>query len=277
VVTVMRTLLLVWILSFVAVALFQEHLVWHPTGPPSRTPASMRLPCEDLTLETSDGVRIEAWRIDAPDPKGALLYLHGNSGSIGNLVGVARRFRQMRWSVLLIEYRGYGNSGGSVTEEGTYLDAVAGYDALRAAGYPAERIVAWGHSLGGAVAVELARRRPLSGLVTESTFTSVPDVGAERFPWLPIRLLARIHYDSAAKAPGLDLPWLLIHGIDDKIVRYHFGERLFAAAQSGRAEDRDAAPLLFHATRHGHFGADLDDRGDREVIFGFLDAAVGAD
>ncbi len=270
----MRTMAAAWLLSLVAVLLFQEHLVWHPTGPPKRTPAAFKLPYADLALTTADGIEIDAWRIDAPDPKGALLYLHGNSGSIGNLIGLARRFHSLRYSILLVEYRGYGNSGGELSEEGTYLDAVAGYDALRDAGYPAERIVAFGHSLGGAVAIELARRRPLAGLVTESTFSSVPDVGAERFPWLPIRQLARIHYDNAAKAKELKLPWLLIHGRDDTIVRYHFAERLFTAAKAGRAVDPDPAPLLFHTVFNGHFGADLNDRGDRDVIVKFLDAAL---
>lgn len=271
----MRTLVAAWVLAALALFFFQDELVWHPSGPPNRTPAAAHLPYADLTLVTADGVELEAWRIDAPNPQGALLYCHGNSGSIGSVIGVARELRELRFTTLLLEYRGYGNSAGTLSEAGTYLDAEAGYEALRAAGFPPERIVAWGHSLGGGVAIELARRHPLAALVTESTFTSVPDVGAERFPFLPVRQLARIHYDNRAKAAELNaVPWLLIHSGNDTIVRYHHGEQLFAAAAAARHDVAAAAPLLLHRTMTGHFGADLEDPADRKVVAAFLAAAV---
>ena len=274
-VTLIRTVALTWLLAAIGLFLFQEKLVWHPSDPPRRTPAGARLPWHDLTLTTSDGVELEAWRIDADSPKGAIVYFHGNAGSIAGMIGLARDLRRAGWTTLLVEYRGYGNSKGSPSEEGTYRDAEAGYDSLREAGFEAGRIVAWGQSLGGGVAVELARRRPLAALITESTFTSIPDVGAERFPWLPVRALARIHYDNRAKVAEVKVPWLVIHGRTDSIVRFRHGEELFAAVQASRRGDPAAAPALFHPAAGGHEGARFGaDATDTEVVTHFLDAAV---
>jgi fermentation-respiration switch protein FrsA (DUF1100 family) len=274
-VTVIRTLALTWLLACAGLLLFQEKLVWHPSEPPRRTPAGARLPWHDLKLKTSDGVEIEAWQIDADAPKGAVVYFHGNAGSIAGLIGFARELRRASWTTLLVEYRGYGNSGGTPSEEGTYRDAEAGYDALREAGFEAGRIVAWGQSLGGGVAVELARRKPLAALITESAFTSIPDVGAERFPFLPVRTLARIHYDNRAKAAEIKVPWLVIHGRSDTIVHFHHGEELFAAVQAGRRDDANPAPALFHPVAGGHEGCQFGSvPADTEVVTRFLDAAI---
>lgn len=274
-VRVLRTLLLTYLLAVVALFVFQGALVWHPSPPPRRTPAAAGLAYEALTLTTSDGVTLEAWRIDAPSPRGAVLYCHGNSGSIAAQIGIAREVRALGWTLLVFDYRGFGNSGGEPSEEGTYRDAEAAYDSLRASGYSPTRIVLWGHSLGGAVAIELSRRRPIAALLTESTFTSVPDLGAERFPFLPVRLLARIHYDNLAKAAAVTVPWLLVHGRDDTIVDHHHAETLFATAQAGRRAAATSAPLLFHSVPRGHVGVRLgEDPKDTSVVREFLDAAV---
>lgn len=274
-VTTLRTLLLTWLLAALGLLFFQHKLVWHPAPPPTHTPAAFRLPYRDLDLVASDGVKLDAWWIEADAPRGVVLHLHGNAGSIGGRIAIARALRRLGWSTLLLDYRGFGNSEGTPSEEGTYRDAEAAYDALRAGGVAAERIVAWGESLGGGVAIELARRRPLAGLLTESAFTSVPDVGAERFPFLPVRLLARIHYDNLAKASELSLPWLLVHGRADDLVPFAHGERLFARGQAARAARADAAPLHFVPVDAGHEGVRLgDDAAASATIERFLAACV---
>ncbi len=270
----MRTLLLTWLLAVVSMALFQQKLVWYPGPPPTHLPP-LRPPLRDLTLRTADGVALNAWWIEASPSHGAIVHCHGNAGSISGRIAVARALRSMGWSTLLFDYRGYGKSEGHPTEEGTYLDAEAAYDWVRSEGVAPERIVAWGESLGGGVAVELARRRPLAALITESTFTSIPDVGAQRFPWLPVRLLARIHYDNAAKAAELKLPWLLLHGRDDRLVPIDHAQRLFAIAQAARASSPPAAPLLFHPVAGGHEALRLGDvAADSAVVARFLAASA---
>lgn len=254
----------------VIVAVFQGRLVYFPGGAPDLDPGHLGLAFEDLYLETSDGVRIHAWLIPAERAPGTspsvILFHHGNAGNIGHRLHAARAFRDMGHDVLLFDYRGYGLSEGSPDEAGTYLDAEAAHDHLTGAGYAPGRILAYGESLGGGVAVELARRRPLAALVVEDTFSSLVGLGAEIYPWLPVRLLARIRYDSAAKIGALELPLLVLHSPGDELVPYAHGERLYELASE---------PRTFIATRGGHNdGGFLLDAAYIEEVAAFLDAAL---
>jgi fermentation-respiration switch protein FrsA (DUF1100 family) len=133
-------------------------------------------------------------------------------------------------NVRVFDYRGYGRSEGQPSEEGTYLDAQAAYGWLRARGFAARKIIALGKSLGGAVATELAVRETVGGLVLQSAFTSIADVGVERFPWLPVRRWHRIKYETLKKLPRLQVPLLVMHGRADETIRFQHGEQNFAAA-----------------------------------------------
>ena len=142
-------------------------------------------------------------------------------------------FHDLGYASLILDYRGYGRSSGKPSEEGTYLDAAAAWrHATGALGYPAQRIVAFGESLGGAVAAQLASSQRPAALVLASTFTSVPDLGAEIYPWLPVRALARIRYDTRERLATIAAPVLVIHSRGDDIIPFAHGERLFAAARS---------------------------------------------
>jgi len=158
-----------------------------------------------------------------------VLVCHGNAGSIENRLGQARAFRDLGYDVLLFDYRSYGRSTGALSEEGTYLDGEAAYDHLLARGFDPRRIVLYGESLGGAVAVELALRRGAAALVVEDAFTSLADMGARIYPWLPVRWLSRIRYDSLAKIAGLAAPLLVAHSPGDTLVPFEHGQRLYAA------------------------------------------------
>ena len=144
---------------------------------------------------------------------------------------------------MVFDYRGYGRSGGKPDEEGTYVDAQAAYHWLRQRGFAAGNIIVFGESLGGAVAAELALREPVGGLVLQSTFTSIPDVGAELLWWLPVRWLHTIKYNTLGKLPRIHAPVLVMHSREDALVRFHHAERNFAAANE---------PKLFQETSGGH-------------------------
>lgn len=217
------------------VFLFQARLVYFPGPAPSVTPAEFGLEHRELELTTSDGERVHAWFLPRPDARGAVLVSHGNAGNIEMRLELARVYLELGWSVLLYDYRGYGESTGSPSEAGTYLDAEAAYEHLaRVEGLAPERIVLHGESLGVAVALELALRRPVAAVIAESAFTSLPDMAAEVYPFLPGRLLARIRYDNLAKVARLGVPLLLIHSPDDEIVPVEHARRLFAAAHEPR-------------------------------------------
>lgn len=278
-VTILRTLALVWLLGAGAIWLFQGRLVWHPGPPPRRTPADAGLAFEDVALRAADGVALHAWWIPAQEARLALVHCHGNAGNVSHRIGIARELRRRGVSTLLFDYRGFGRSEGEPDEEGTYLDAVAAFDWVHAAVGEALPVAAWGESLGGAVAIELARRRPLAALVTEAAFTSIPDVGARHYPWWPIGLLARIRYDNAAKVAELELPWLLLHGRNDGLVPFSHAQELFAAARSARAGSARAGPVALHATNGGHDGLVLDGEEGattRAALDRFLDDVVRA-
>jgi fermentation-respiration switch protein FrsA (DUF1100 family) len=182
----------------------------------------------DRWFTTSDGVRIHAWWAGPSDAPAVLLWSHGNGGNIGNRVEIVLALAERNLGVLAYDYRGYGHSEGSPDEAGVYRDSEAAYDALRAAGVPAGRIVCFGESLGGAVSIRLATERPCAGVAVVATFTSLREV-------------ARVHYGLAGAAIGsrfdslgwiakLRVPLFVAHGDTDEIVPYELGERLYQAA-----------------------------------------------
>lgn len=189
---------------------------------------------EDITLVARDGTRLHGWFFpaapDSPLRHLAVLHAHGNAGNISHRLDMADALLETGVNVLLFDYRGYGRSRGRPSEEGTYRDAEAAHAWLVARGFAATHLIAFGESLGGAVVAELARRAPLAGLVLQSTFTSIPDLGAELFPFLPVRWLAHHRYDTLAKLPRIRVPLLILHSREDTLVRFAHAERNFAAA-----------------------------------------------
>lgn len=215
--------------------LMQERLLYFPGPPPGGTPADYGLAFREVELVAEDGTRLHAWYLEPPGGgRAAVLVCHGNAGTIGGRLELARTFLDMELGVLLFDYRGFGASEGRPNEAGTYLDAEAAYAWLVGeAGREPRELLAYGESLGGGVAIELAGRRALAGLILEGTFTSVPDVGAEVYPWLPVRLLSRNRYDNRAKIGALGIPILLVHSRDDQLIPFRHAEELQAAAGEG--------------------------------------------
>jgi fermentation-respiration switch protein FrsA (DUF1100 family) len=214
-----------------AVAVAQSRLVYYPGPAPNETPRDHALEYDDVSLRTRDGETIHAWLVHATAPRGMVILCHGNAGNIAARIERASKLVEIGFDVLLFDYRGYGGSSGKPTEEGTYVDAETAWEHARSRGVPPEHIVAFGESLGGAVAIELARRRKVGAVIVEDTFTSLADMGAKFYPWLPVRWLLRIRYDSLAKVAGLNAPLLVIHSRDDELVPFEHGERLFHAAR----------------------------------------------
>ncbi len=181
----------------------------------------------------ANGDRLHAFWATADDPAApVLLYLHGARWNLTGSVTRIERWRRMGFSVLAIDYRGFGQStAASPTEELAYEDAEAAWDYLRAAEPSRPRYIV-GHSLGGAIAAELALRRPeASGVVLEATFTSIRDM-VQHTAWrvLPVGLILTQQFDTLSKVPRITQPLLVVHGTNDSVVPYEMGERLYAAA-----------------------------------------------
>jgi fermentation-respiration switch protein FrsA (DUF1100 family) len=223
---------------FMLLRWFEHRNTYHPQAHLDATGEELGRPREEVWLTAKDGVKINAWFFPAPasSPRAHLVFLlaHGNGGNISHRLALYHALLETGAGVLAFDYRGYGRSEGRPDEEGTYLDGQAAHAWLVARGFAATNILAYAESLGGGIACELALREKLGGLILQSCFTSVPDIGAEFFPWLPVHRLAKIQYNNAAKLPQIRVPLLVMHGRADGIVRFHHGERLFAAGNEPR-------------------------------------------
>lgn len=210
-----------------------KSLIFFPEKEITLTPADAGLAFEDLTLTTADGVKINGWFVPHAGAKTTILWLHGNGGNISHRVSRIHRFHHaLRANILIIDYRGYGRSGGRVSEKGTYLDAVAAYDYfLSRRDVDPARIVPFGSSLGAGVAVELSLRRKVQGLILESPFASIREMARVAVPWLPVGWLITTRYDNLSKIGRLNIPILILHGDRDGTVPFAQGRKLFEAAR----------------------------------------------
>jgi uncharacterized protein len=214
----------------------QDRLVYFPMRALEATPRAIGVDYEDVWLTTEDGVRLHGWFAAAPGARATVLFLHGNGGNISHRLERIEIFRRLGLSAFLIDYRGYGSSGGRPSEQGTYRDARAAWDYLTGTrGLAAVDIIVYGESLGGAVATHLAAERTAGAVIVESSFTSLPDLGAEVYPWLPVRWISRYVYPSARNLARVHSPVLVIHSRRDEIVPFHHGQALYAAAHEPKA------------------------------------------
>lgn len=212
---------------------FQARMVFYPEIGREiiATPGQAGLPYEDIRLTTSDGLGLQGWYVPAPQPRGTVLFLHGNAGNISHRIDSLQMFHRLGYSTLIFDYRGYGNSGGTPSEQGTYRDAEAAWRYLTEQRHtPSCRIVLFGESLGGAVGAWLAARQKPAALVIASGFISVPDLARHFYPYLPVRWLARLRYDTAENLRTVAAPVLIAHSPEDEIVPFEQGRALFAAA-----------------------------------------------
>jgi len=216
------------------VFVFQARLIYFPDVGRDilLSPRTVGLEFDDVWLDASPGVRLHGWFVHRAQPKGVALILHGNAGSIALRTDWLRMFHELGYASLIIDYRGYGRSTGSPSEQGTYEDARAAWDHLtRDKGWASRDIVIVGESLGGAVAAELASRTTARALVLQSTFTSVPDLATQLYPFLPVRWLSRFDYGTLAYLRAVAVPVLVAHSPADEIVPFSQGRALYEQAR----------------------------------------------
>lgn len=227
-----RTSLVTYLIVVLCAMLFENSMIYFPLVHPAGDWQPRGLEFEDAWFEAADGTRLHGWYVPHANPQAVVLFCHGNGGNITHRVDKLRDLnRQVGVSVLVFDYRGYGRSQGVPEEKGVLADARAARTWLaQRAGIPEKQIVVLGESLGGAVAVDVAAKDGARALVLESTFTSLPDVAAYHYPWLPARLLMHTQFDSLKKISAYHGPLLQSHGDADTIVPYAVGRRLFQAA-----------------------------------------------
>ena len=213
---------------------FENSRVYHPSRDLEVSGADLRRPFEDVFFKAADEVELNGWFYPAEEKSqvGEMVFLncHGNGGNIADRLGLYQAMLETGAAVLTFDYRGYGRSKGKPSEEGTYLDAQAAYRWLRQKSFAARNIIVYGESLGGGIGSELCLREEAGGLVLQSTFTSLPDIGAELYPYLPVRWMGRIKYDTKGKLPRIRVPVLVMHSREDGFIGFRHSEQNFAAA-----------------------------------------------
>jgi uncharacterized protein len=237
----------------------QRSLLYFPETahtPPEKAGLSA---AEEVTLTTSDGEHILAWNVVPAEGKPVILYFHGNGGALRYR---AERFRKLTaggLGLVAIDYRGFGGSSGSPSEAGLIADAEAAYS-FAAGRYGAKNLVLWGESLGSGVAVVLAAEKPVARAILEAPFTSAAAVAASTYWYMPVRLLMKDQFRSDELIAKVTAPVLILHGLQDQIVPYAMGERMF-----------DLTKARKHIVRFldGHH-SDLDKYGALHAVGRFL-------
>lgn len=258
------TLASAWTLLVLALFLLQRRILFVPdTSRPEPDPGvSPALATVHTT--TADGLTLEGWWSPPPEGGIAILYFHGNAGHIGSREGKARRLIARGYGVLLAGYRGYGGNPGHPSESGLVADARAWLATLETLGVRPSSTVLYGESLGSGVVAALAQERPVAGVVLEAPYTSIAEIAAARYWFVPVRRLLQDRFDTLTRLPTLRAPVLIVHGTEDAVIPVEHGARLFAAA---------AEPKRF-ARLNGGGHTNLFDHGALEALDAFVTEVV---
>ncbi len=226
--------LLAAVVLFVTVlVLRQERLIYYPTRRLAAAPESFGLDATELHVVTEDRVRLHGWWIRGAGRR-ALLYFHGNAGNAADRLERVRELHaRFGLDVFLVDYRGYGRSAGSPSEDGLYRDGRAIYGTAVEAGFRPEQIIPFGESLGSAVAIELASKWACAGVVLETPFLSARALARVHYPWIP-RFLVANRYDNEARVAGIPVPKLFLVAGNDEVAPAAQGRQLFETARGAR-------------------------------------------
>ena len=210
----------------------------------------------ERVLKTPDGARVVAWYGKARPGQPTLLYFHGNGGSLSIRAERIRRFMGEGWGVYMMTYRGYGGSTGKPTETHNVADARLAYGALVLEGVAPGSIIAYGESLGTGIATRIAIERQVAGLILESPYTSIVDVAAQAYPFLPVRLFLVDRYETSRYIPNVKVPLLILHGERDGVVPVAMGREL------ARLANEPKRLVVFPEGRHSNLYVDGNDALD---------------
>ena len=248
---------------------FGDRFIFFPTRFPEgdwEARLRSRVAIDEVEFTISDGTRLVAWHAKSREPRCTFLYFHGNAGNIADRLEVLEALAEIGVSTFAVDYRGYGKSGGTPSPAGILADAEGAWAHLTLRlGAPANKVVLFGKSLGGACAIDLAYRVPAKGLVVQSTFTSISDVAARVMPIFPAKLFLKENMNSVMKIGAAKCPTLVVHSHDDEVVPFAHGKKLFEAAPEPKwfAEYSGVGHNDLIAVRRSEWLKDLSDFLDR--------------
>lgn len=225
------TFTLIVLVGLLALAWSQQRILVYAPDPLRVDPQAAGLPeVQELKLSAAGGVELIAWYGAAKPGQPTILYFHGNAGNLLSRAGRMAEYLSKGHGMLMLSYRGYGGSGGKPTEANNVADAGLAYDWLARQGVEHDDIILYGESLGSGVAVQLAARVRVGGIILDAPYTSIADVGARLYPYLPVQSLILDRYDSLTRVGKMSAPLLIVHGEKDDLIPIEMGRTLFSSA-----------------------------------------------
>lgn len=245
----------------IAALIGQRRLMYFPDS--ARVPPSNYglVGVVERVLDTPDGARLVAWYGRAAPGRPTVLYFHGNAGNLTNRSERVRKYTARGFGIFMPSYRGYSGSTGSPTERANVADAKLAYEALRKEGIPPEEIILYGESLGSGVAVQVAAEKPVGGIVLDAPYTSIVDVAAGAYPFLPVRPFMFDRYETMRHLHEVKAPLLVVHGEEDEVIPVEMGRAVYAAANGPK--EIVTFPGAGHSDHHLH--------GSTEEVFRWIE------
>ena len=243
-----------YVLLLMVVFFFQRNLLYHPSVDNYLKNQYVTKPAEieKVTITTKDNIELTGWfyRQNLSELK-TILFLHGNAGSLENRTYKLNHFKNLNVNFLIIAWRGFSGNKGKPSERGLYEDGKSAIRWLETQDINEKNIILYGESLGTAIAIEIAQNKNFAGLILESPFTSMIDMGRKYYPFFPVRFLLRDKYESYKKINSIFSPLLVMHGKVDKIVPYKMGQRIYELANE---------PKFFYSQEYGDHMLDYDEK-----------------
>ncbi|RKY31256.1 MAG: alpha/beta hydrolase [Candidatus Omnitrophota bacterium] len=217
------------VFALIYLRLMERRVLFIPTRELETRPCDIGLDYEEENFITSDNVSLHGWFIPYQDAGCTVLFCHGNGGNISHRLEKLKFFNTLKSNVFIFDYRGYGKSQGRPSEEGLYIDVKAAYDYLLTRNIAPDEIIGFGESLGGAVIIDLASKNKIGALIVSGTISNAGDMAKQLYPYLPSWIFSS-RLDSLNKIKSIDAPKLIIHSLQDEIVPFRLGEKLYQAA-----------------------------------------------
>lgn len=223
---ILSTLVILYIMLIAALAIFQEKLIFLPSKLAADYEYKFSEPFEEINLEATDGAILNALHFKTENPKGIILYFHGNAGDLSRWGEITSYFTKFNWDVLVMDYRTYGKSTGKLSESALYSDAQLFYDYVLKS-YDEDEIILYGRSLGTAFATKLAAENNPKMLILESPFYNLKSMAKKRFPIVPVDYLIRYEFKSNEYIKEVNSKTVFFHGTADNVVPYASGKKLY--------------------------------------------------
>jgi len=223
-------ILIVYLIVTLGLYIFQRKLLYYPNFHSHIKGDGLSHSFENINIKTKDNINLKGW-FHLKDPKKkTILFFHGNAGTLDNRIYKLNFLGNLDVNFLIIAWRGYSGSSGKPSEFGLYQDAKSALNWLNSKGITEDKIILYGESLGTSVAIEVGQNKDFAGVILETPFTSMVDVGKTKYPFFPVSLLLKDKYESDKKIKNIKSPILIMHGEVDKIVPFWMGEKIYQLA-----------------------------------------------